>query len=197
MDMSSVQVSYASPEFQLTKAAVAQIGRYYELPTWGYSGCSDAKVFDEQAAAEAMLSVLMAELGGSNLVHDVGYMECGMTTSPEMIVLTDELVGLARNITKGIEVNDETLSLEVIDRVARQQGDFFAEPETVRHFRDFWFPCLMDRYSYETWQADGSLNMNQRVNNKTLEIMKHHRPESLPKNIIEQLMGVIDHCKHT
>jgi len=45
-----MQICYASPEFQLTKAAVAELGRWYGLPTWGYAGCSDAKVMDEQAA---------------------------------------------------------------------------------------------------------------------------------------------------
>jgi trimethylamine---corrinoid protein Co-methyltransferase len=91
MDMKATQICYASPEFQLTKAAIAELGRWYGLPTWGYAGCSDAKVMDEQAAAEAMLSVVMAQLSGGNLIHDVGYMESGLTCSYEMIVLTDEL----------------------------------------------------------------------------------------------------------
>jgi trimethylamine--corrinoid protein Co-methyltransferase len=56
MDMSAAQICYGSPEFQLTKAAVAELGRWYGIPTWGYAGCSDAKVMDGQAAAEAMLS---------------------------------------------------------------------------------------------------------------------------------------------
>ena len=34
---------------------------------------------DEQAALEAMLSVMMAKLTGANLIHDVGYMESGLT----------------------------------------------------------------------------------------------------------------------
>ena len=59
MDMGAMQICYASPEFQLTKAAIAQLGQWYGIPTWGYAGCSDAKVMDGQAALEAMLSVLM------------------------------------------------------------------------------------------------------------------------------------------
>jgi trimethylamine--corrinoid protein Co-methyltransferase len=55
MDMSAMQICYASPEFQLTKAAIAELGRWYGLPTWGYEGCSDAKIMDEQAAVEATL----------------------------------------------------------------------------------------------------------------------------------------------
>ena len=108
---------YASPEFQLTKAAIAELGRWYGLPTWGYAGCSDAKVMDEQAAVEATLSVIMAKFSGGNLIDDVGYMESGLTTSYEMIALTDELVAMTDNMVKGIEVNDETLLVDEIDRV--------------------------------------------------------------------------------
>ncbi|NQS92295.1 MAG: trimethylamine methyltransferase family protein, partial [Chloroflexi bacterium] len=72
MDMKAAQICYGSPEFQLTKAAIAELGRWYGIPTWGYAGCSDAKVMDEQAAAEAMLSIVMATFTGANLIHDVG-----------------------------------------------------------------------------------------------------------------------------
>ena len=70
---------------------------------------------DEQAALESLLSVLMAKLSGANLVHDVGYIESGLTTSFELIVLTDELVAMTDNLMKGIEVSDETLMLDEID----------------------------------------------------------------------------------
>ena len=112
MDMKSVQICYASPEFQLTKAAIAGLGRWYGLPTWGYAGCSDAKVMDEQASLEAMLSVIMARFSGANLIHDVGYMESGLTGSYEMIVLTDELVAMTDHLMKGVEVSDDTMMLD-------------------------------------------------------------------------------------
>jgi len=189
MDMSSMQICYASPEFQLTKAAVAQIGRFYGLPTWGYAGCSDAKVMDEQAAAEAMLSVLMAQLSGANLIHDVGYMESGLTTSMEMIVLTDELVALTKHIIKGIEVTDETLGVEMLHRTG-PGGNFLTDPMTVKRFRDFWFPSLSDRYTYQDWQARGGLSMGQRINARVRELIEGHTPEPLPAQTISAIMDV-------
>jgi trimethylamine--corrinoid protein Co-methyltransferase len=67
---------------------------------------------DEQAALEAMLSVMMAKLSGANLIHDVGYVESGLTISFEMIVLTDELIAMTNNLMKGIDVNENTLMVE-------------------------------------------------------------------------------------
>ena len=178
MDMRAAQICYASPEFQLTKAAIAQLGRWYGLPTWGYAGCSDAKVMDEQAAAEAMLSVLMAKLSGANLLHDVGYMESGLTVSYEMIVLTDELVGLAGHLMKGIQVTDATLMVDELERVG-PAGHFLATDATRTHFRDFWYPSLLDRSIHPVWQAAGGTTLGQRLNERVKQILKEHRPKPL------------------
>jgi trimethylamine:corrinoid methyltransferase-like protein len=43
--------------------------RWYGISAWGCAGCSDAKIMDEQAALEAMLSVLMVGFSGANLIH--------------------------------------------------------------------------------------------------------------------------------
>jgi trimethylamine--corrinoid protein Co-methyltransferase len=178
MDMSSAQICYASPEFQLTKVAVAELGRWYGMPTWGYAGCSDAKVMDEQAAAEAMLSVLMAKLSGANLIHDVGYMESGLTLSYEMIVLTDELIALADHIMKGIQVSDDTLMLDELHRVG-PGGHFLDSKQTLKRFRDFWFPGLLDRKRREQWLEAGAITMGQRLNGRVQEILKEHQPKPL------------------
>ncbi len=178
MDMASAQICYASPEFQLTKAAIAQLGRWYGLPTWGYAGCTDAKLLDEQAALEAMLSVLTAKLSGANLIHDVGYMESGLTTSFEMIVLTDELVALADNLMKGIEITGETLMLDEIDRVG-PGGHFMDTEQTYSRFRDFWYPALLDRSRRPEWLEAGGTTLGQRLNARVKEILADHRPPPL------------------
>jgi trimethylamine--corrinoid protein Co-methyltransferase len=175
MDMGAAQICYASPEFQLTKSAIAELGRWYGIPTWGYAGCSDAKVMDEQAALEALLSVLMAKLSGVNLVHDVGYMESGLTGSFEMIVLTDELIAMTDHIMKGIEVTDETLMLDELHEVG-PGGHFLDTEQTLRRFREFWFPGLLDRRIREQWVASGATTLGQRLTQRVNEIVEEHRP---------------------
>jgi trimethylamine--corrinoid protein Co-methyltransferase len=178
MDMAAAQICYASPEFQLTKAAIAQLGRWHGMPTWGYAGCSDAKVMDEQAALEAMLSVLMAKFSGANLIHDVGYMESGLTLSYEMIVLTDELVAMTDHIMKGIEVNDDTLMLDELDKVG-PGGHFLDTEQTLKRFRSFWFPSLLDRQRRPEWVEAGAATLGQRLNARVKEIVKEHQPKPL------------------
>ena len=190
MDMKSAQICYGSPEFQLTKAAIAQLGRWYGLPTWGYAGCTDAKVLDEQAAVEALLSIMMAKYSGANLIHDVGYMESGLTTSFEMIVLTDELMALTDTLVKGIEVTDETLMLDEIHHVG-PGGHFMDTEQTLHRFRDFWYPDLLDRQRREGWLAAGSTTLGQRLTARVREIVKEHRPQPLDPEQLQQLQEIV------
>jgi trimethylamine--corrinoid protein Co-methyltransferase len=178
MDMLAAQICYASPEFQLTKTAVAEMGRWYDMPTWGYAGCTDAKVMDGQAALESLLSVLMAKLCGSNLVHDVGYLESGLTCSFEMIVLTDELIALADHLMKGIEFSDRSFMLDEIDAVG-PGGHFLNTAATLKRFKDFWYPGFMDRSLRSTWLENGASTLEQRLNRKVREIISEHKPEPL------------------
>lgn len=190
MDMSSMQICYASPEFQLTKAAIAQLGRWYGMPTWGYAGCSDAKVMDEQAALEAMFSVIMARLSGANLVHDVGYMESGLTTSFEMITLTDELVAMTEHLLKGVSVSDDTLMVEELDNVG-PGGQFVGTEETLTRFREFWFPSLLDRRTRPEWLEAGAMSLGQRLNRRVKEIIRDHRPAPLASNKKQKLQEIL------
>ncbi|MGD2143560.1 MAG: trimethylamine methyltransferase family protein [Anaerolineae bacterium] len=190
MDMKSTQICYGGPEFQLTKAAVAQLGRWYGMPTWGYAGCSDAKVMDEQAASEAMLSVIMAKLSGANLVHDVGYVESGLTTSYEMIVLTDELVAMTDSLIKGIEVSDDTLMLDELHQVG-PGGHFLNTDATMSRFREFWYPDLTSRQIRETWLERGGTTMGERLNEKVRRLIKEHRPEPLAVEKKQRLQEIL------
>jgi trimethylamine--corrinoid protein Co-methyltransferase len=190
MDMSSMQICYASPEFQLTKTAVAELGRWYGLPTWGYAGCSDAKVMDEQAALEAMLSVIMAQFSGGNLIHDVGYMESGLTCSYEMIALTDELVAMTQNLVKGIEVSEKTMLVDEIHRVG-PGGQYLDADSTLKHFREFWNPSLLDRKTRPVWLNKGAKTLNQRLNEKVLKILAEHRPKPLAEEKSRMLREIL------
>lgn len=190
MDMSAGQISYGSPEFQLTKTAVGQLGRWYGMPTWGHGACSDSKVMDEQAAVEATLHVVIARLGGNNLAHDVGYLESGLTTCFEMIALTDELVAMTDHIMKGIEVSEDTLLLDELHAVG-PGGHFLNTQETRNRFRDYWFPSLLDRKRRGKWSKEGATTLAQRLNARVKEIIEQHQPKPLDPDKKQQIQEIL------
>jgi trimethylamine--corrinoid protein Co-methyltransferase len=191
MDMRAAQICYGSPELHLTNTAMAQVGRWYGMPTWGFAGCSDSKVLDEQAALEALFSVLVAQLSGPNLAHDVGYLESGLTTSFEMVVLSDELIAMTDQLMRGIEVSEDTLLVEEIDRVG-PGGHYMKTAETVKRFRDYWFPSLLSRKTRERWLEAGGLTLGQRLSERVKEIIAEHEPQPLDrakKERIQEILG--------
>jgi trimethylamine--corrinoid protein Co-methyltransferase len=190
MDMKTSISVYGAPEFQLARVAVACMGRHYGLPTWGYAGHTDAILFDEQAAADAVFSVQTALLSETNLIHDVGYLEAGLITSPEMMVFTADMISMMRHFTRGFGLSSEDLALEVIHAVG-PGGNYLGEDHTIRHFRELWQPELFDRQRFESWVASGSRGLRARLQERTIQIMDSHpgSPLSDPlRREIEQIL---------
>ena len=190
MDMSTGLITYGAPEMSLLLAGFADIAHYYNLPTWGTAGCSDSKLPDEQAAIEATFSSFVNALSGLNLIHDPGFLEGAMLGSLEMLVMTNEIAGMAKRFLKGITVNEETLAEDVIHTVG-PGGHFLGEEHTVKYFRhEHWRPLMLDRRCYHAWKEDGGETMGQRVKDKIREILKDHQPQPLPKEILKKLREI-------
>jgi len=190
MDMRTMTMTYASPEFMLNMSALTEMGRYYRLPVFSFAGCTDSKTFDQQATLEGGMWMLIAALSGGNLVHDVGYIDNGLTASLQMLVSMDEVAGLVKRIMGGIEVSDETMAIDVIDAVG-PAGHFLSIDHTYRHFKENWFPKLFDRTTYETWRANGSLTLGERAAARAREILETYQPEPLPQDVHVVLDGII------
>ena len=136
MDMKTQVMPYSSPEMQ--GLGVAQ-SHYYGLPFFGLSGCSDAKVLDGQATLEASLTLMADILSGSNLIHDLGYLESGLCASLQLLTICDEIIEWIKGFTNPIKVNPETLALDVIDEIG-PQGHFISCDHTLRHFKENYYP---------------------------------------------------------
>jgi trimethylamine--corrinoid protein Co-methyltransferase len=147
------------------------------------AGCSDSKVLDQQAAIEATLSVVIAALSGANLIHDVGYLESGLLGSFDMLVMADEVIGMARRIVSGVTCTPETLAVDVIEQVG-PGGHYLTQDHTRQHFRaEIWFPTLIDRQMRRTWEAAGAETMADRVRAKVIEILELHEPLAIPEDV--------------
>jgi trimethylamine--corrinoid protein Co-methyltransferase len=195
MDMQSMQPTYSAPEAMMTQAGLCQIGRcLYELPTWGFGGCSASKLADEQAVNEAATYIMMAGWAGTNLVHDVGYLEFGLTYSFDLLVMCDEFIGQVRRMMEGIRVDKENLAVDSIKRVG-PGGHFLSDDHTLDHFRENWQPDLTDRRTYEDWKIRGAKSMGQLAKEKIKKIMESHQPELLSPKVEAEIERVLERAK--
>jgi len=191
LDMATLSYVYGGPEFPITNAALADMARHYRLPVWGLAGASDAKTVDAQAGLEAMLSILMAVLSRGNLVHDIGYLESGLTSSMEMIAVCDEIIGMARKIACGIPVDRDHLALDLVHEVGIG-GHYLGTDHTARLFRTSHFlPRLLDRHNFDKWRQLGSKNLEDVANARVLEILATHQPAPLPEAAQEVIQSVL------
>ena len=195
LDMKSSVVSYGCPEWSLTQAALADMrDEIYGLPIWSFAGASDAKVMDAQAGAEAMFSIITALLARSNLIHDVGFLEYGSTSSLEMVAMANELIAMSRFFVDGIPVNSETLALEAIERVASggPGSIFLMDDHTYEHFMQSMFlPKLLDRSRYDSWKSAGAMDLYKRCNSEVKRILSEHQVVPKPDTVLKEIDGIL------
>jgi trimethylamine---corrinoid protein Co-methyltransferase len=191
LDMKEMISVYGAPEFQLARVMAAEMGRFYQLPVWGYSGHSDSKIIDGQAAADAQFSVLVALLARTNLNHDVGYLESGLTASPEFVVLTNEIISQARHFAAGVRLDDDALALDVIRDVG-PGGQFLSHDHTLGLWRELWVPQLFNRQRLDKWQMEGSRSVNDRLREVTVDLLDTHHPESTSAAVDAEIAYILE-----
>ncbi len=186
MDMRTSIFSYGAIELSLMTSALAQMAQYYELPFFGTAGATDAKFCDAQAGAEATWQILSAATIGSGLVHDCSsWMDHGSLVSPEFMILANEIVDAIQHFMRGVPVTKETMAIDLIDKVG-PGGHYLQEDHTMDHFRDIRYSGLFERMVYDQWQNAGAMRFDDRLQQITLDKMKHH-PEPLPEDVIKEL----------
>jgi trimethylamine--corrinoid protein Co-methyltransferase len=191
VDMRTMVLSYGAPELSLLSAASTDIAKRLRMPMFSTAGCSDAKSLDQQAGIESALSIAIAALSGANLIHDVGYLESGLSGSYDMLVMSDEIISMVKHILRGITVDDDHLATDVIESVG-PGGHFLAEDHTLAHFKEeFWFPGLLDRTRWADWEAGGSRTLGRRVRARVKHILEHFEPRPLDPKVEKKLRDII------
>jgi trimethylamine--corrinoid protein Co-methyltransferase len=191
MDMATTTYSYGAPELSLASAANTDISKWIGLPMFSTGGVTDSKVLDEQAATEMMTSLFYAYLSGAALIHDVGYADSGTNGTLEALVLNQELIGMVRQFGKGINTDEEHLALDLIDRVG-PGGEYLTQDHTYDHWREWFMPKLQDRTDWETWLAEGSKTMLDRVREETDRILEAYEPEPLDEQLHAELRRIVE-----
>jgi trimethylamine--corrinoid protein Co-methyltransferase len=88
----------------------------------------------------------------------------------------------------GIEINEDTLPLDLIDRIGTR-GTYIAEKHTLKHFRKFWAPTLFDRSVVKDENAKKCADL---LKEKTIQILKTHQPKQLLDEIIKEFKKIED-----
>jgi len=182
-----------TPEARLMQLGLGQLACYYNLPNARSAFYGASKLLDRQSShhtVEALLTNMLTE-PVPDLVYGMGGL--GGTTSPEATVIDNEIVDYALSFTQGIEVNEDTLAVDVIDK-AGPGGHFLGEKHTLQHFRERWMPRL-NVDSLETWEKEGIKSLGELAHEKVKEILATHKPAPLPEDVDREISRILQRAE--
>ncbi len=177
-DLRTGSFTGGSGEQALLASAAVQMGKFYNLPNSVGAGMTDSKIPDAQAGYEKGLSLALAALSGCNRVCEAGGMLGSlMGCSFESLYIDNEALGMILRTARGIEVTDETLSLDVIKECAIDPGHFLGNTQTLQFMEtEYLYPTLMDRTPTDTWEKDGSRDILERSREVVKNVLGSHYP---------------------
>lgn len=191
-DMRKGTTPMGAVETQMIDGAYAEIGKHLGMPTHAYMGMSDSKVIDFQAGMESAMGATVAVLSGINNISGPGMHDFESCQSLEKLVLDHEIVGLAQRLTRGIEIRDQPIALDLIE-AAIEEKDFLSLPHTAKWFRhEAYFPDkVIDRATLGEWEESGRLDSGMRAHARVEEILATHLPEPLAEELQLQLLEIM------
>jgi len=193
LDLRTMVDPYAGPE---PKGVAASLAHRWGLPMFSLGAGSDSKTVDEQSAAEAALTMLADALAGGHLIHDCGYLESGLTGSLVQLAICDELAGWINALIRPVDVSDEALALDLVDAHG-VDGSYLETDHTLSHYRERWYPTLIDRRGYEAWRAAGSTTLAQRAAARVEDLLGTAVPSPLEPDVERAVRAVVDRAEAT
>jgi len=191
-DMRSGVPLFGAPEIGLLNAAIAQLGwEFYGMPPQGIGLTSDGYGC-EQALFQRAQNAVMQSMAGGKLIIGAGLVEAAMALSPAQLVIDDEIMHIARRWVRGLEVNENTLAVEAINRVGAR-GHFLADPHTMQHLRggELIGTEIFDRDRRDTWEQKGRKSLEQKARDKAASILERHEVEPLPDAVARELESIV------
>jgi trimethylamine--corrinoid protein Co-methyltransferase len=173
-DLRTGSMSGGSPEQALLSAAAGQMAHFYDLTGGTASGMTDSKIPDGQSGAEKALNHALVGNAGVNMIYESAGMHASLLGfSLESLVIDNDIIGAAQRTIKGIEVNEERLSFDVIrDVCLNGPGHFLGSDQTLQLMQtEYLYPGVGDRKSPNEWNEQGGLDVAQRAQAKVEEIL--------------------------
>lgn len=179
MDTRTEVLALGAPERAILATAVVQMARHYGIPSEVGGISTDGKTLGDQAMFEKTMTGLPPVLAGADIIFGPAVLSSYETFSLEQLVIDDEIASALTRMRKGMNVNQESLAVELIDRVG-PGGSFAGTGDTLKHLGiDVWLPVLADRNTEDNWKKEGSESMCSKARKMALDILSNHEVKPL------------------
>jgi trimethylamine--corrinoid protein Co-methyltransferase len=189
-DLRTGAMSGGSPEQAILSSACAQMGNYYDLPTGTACGMTDSKFPDFQGGAERAYTLSCAATSGANIIYESAGMYASLLgTCPESLLMDNDILGAALRITRGIEVNEKTLSFDVLKDVCLgNKGHYLGASQTLEVMQtEYIYPDLGDRLSPNEWNEQNKPVLLEKAIAKKNQILDSYFPDHVSDEVDHQI----------
>ncbi len=191
MDLHNGTIALGGVEAAMINVAHAQMAQFYQMPSRGTGSNTESKIFDMQAGYEKAITLLLPALAGINQIFYPGTMDHALTVSLESLVMDHEICEMIARILNGIAVTDETLAVDIIDKVG-PGGHFLNQKHTMKYLKqEHFLPKLSDRDSYEAWTEKGKHSIHEKARERVKKILSEHQPSPLDSGVEKELQAII------
>ena len=193
-DMRSGDFTFASPEKTLMAGGLAQVLQSYGVPHAVHGSTTRSNALDAQVGYETGMLNLFSALSGADIVIEAtsSALENTKTSYPEQAIIGNEICSFINRILEGIEVNEDTLALNVIRQVGAG-GEFLTHPHTMEHFKEEqWDAQLSTRIRREPWEKEGSKDIQARAKDRLKQILATHQPKPLEPDVQRKIQEIVE-----
>jgi len=185
--MRSGAVAFGNPEFAQATLASGQLARRYAMP-YKVAVTTGSKAVDAQAGYETQFTLWAAVAAGGHIVaHAAGFLESGLTTSYEKLIVDAEMLQMFAAMMQPIASDEQSFALQTIAEVG-PGGHFFDTPHTLERYETaFYEPLLSDWDNFENWVDGGSLAADRRANGIWKQLLAEYREPELDPAIADEL----------
>jgi len=189
-DLRTGAMSGGSGEQAVLMAACGQMGRHYDLPTGIAAGMADAKFPDAQSGYEKGYTNTLAAHSGANLIYESAGMQASLLGfSYEGLVIDNDMLGAINRTVRGIEVNDETLSIDAMrDVCVDGPSHYLGHGQTLGLMqKDYVYPDIGNRLSPKEWEELGKPVLLEKARETVDEILSTHYPQHISDEIDQKI----------
>jgi trimethylamine--corrinoid protein Co-methyltransferase len=189
-DLRTGAMSGGSGEQAVLMAASGQMGRFYDLPTGIAAGMADSKLPDAQSGYEKAYTNILAGHSGANLIYESAGMHASLLGACyESYVIDNDMLGAINRTMRGIEVTEESLSIEAMREVCIDgPNHFLGHDQTLALMQsEYIYPEVGDRGSPKEWREQGSSDVVERARGRVDQILDSHYPDHIGPDLDAQL----------
>jgi len=170
-----------------SRYAPVEIAHHWGMPSLGGAFGTETPELDGwQTAAEVATDPLLVSLAGAEIVTGLGLRDTYTLLYPEAIILDDDLYHRARYSLLEMEVNPETLAVDVVNNVG-PGGHFLSQKHTRKHMRTSMVRSVLHQLDSMGKYRDPAEYAREKVS----WILENHQPEPPPAVVQKELDRIL------